>query len=69
VSQKKSFALRVDAEVYEALEKWAQAEFRSVNGQIEWALFQQLKASGRLKTTSPGEDTPGDTIGKEKDVR
>ena len=29
---KKSFALRVDAEVYEAIEKWAADEFRSTNG-------------------------------------
>lgn len=48
-STKKSFALRVDADLFEALERWAQDEFRSVNGQIEWILHQQLKAHGRLK--------------------
>ena len=49
MNQKKSFALRMDAELFEALERWAADEFRSVNGQIEWVLHQQLKASGRLK--------------------
>ncbi|TDX00958.1 hypothetical protein [Dinghuibacter silviterrae] len=49
MSAKKSFALRLDAHLYEALEKWAQDEFRSVNGQIEWVLNQQLKAAGRLR--------------------
>lgn len=30
-----------------AIEKWANEEFRSVNGQIEWMLSQQLKAAKR----------------------
>ena len=33
---KKNFALRIDAEVYDAIEKWAADEFRSANGQMEW---------------------------------
>ena len=45
---KKSFALRVDEEVYEALEKWAASEFRSVNGQIEWVLVNALKRAHRM---------------------
>ena len=46
MKEKKSFALRVDGDLYAALEKWAQDEFRSVNGQIEWILHQQLKVAG-----------------------
>jgi hypothetical protein len=49
MSSKKSFVLRMDESIYDALEKWAADEFRSVNGQIEWILHQQLKESGRLK--------------------
>jgi hypothetical protein len=49
MKEKKSFALRIDGDLYAALEKWAQDEFRSVNGQIEWILHQQLKATGRLR--------------------
>lgn len=47
----------MDADLYEALEKWAQEEFRSINGQIEWILHQQLKIHGRLKkrTAATGE--------------
>ena len=45
---KKNFALRVDAEIYEAVEKWAAEEFRSANGQIEWILHAALKKAGRL---------------------
>lgn len=44
---KKSFALRVEAEVYEAIEKWAEDEFRSANGQIEWILAEALKKARR----------------------
>ena len=44
---KKNFALRVDAETFAAIEKWAADEFRSTNGQIEWILSEALKKSGR----------------------
>ena len=44
---KKSFALRVDEEVYAAIEKWAADEFRSTNGQIEWVVSEALKKAGR----------------------
>ena len=46
---KKKFVLRLDEEVYDAIEKWAAADFRSVNGQIEWILAHQLKLAGRFK--------------------
>jgi len=49
---KKSFVLRIDEATYKALEKWANDEFRSVNGQIEWMLHQQLKEAGRLKPST-----------------
>ena len=49
---KKSFALRVDVEVYEAIEKWAADEFRSTNGQIEWILSDEgqyiIEATGYI---------------------
>jgi hypothetical protein len=46
---KKSFVLRLNAEMYEALEKWAADEFRSINGQLEWMIHDSLKRAGRLK--------------------
>jgi hypothetical protein len=46
---KKKFVLRLDEDVYQALEKWAADEFRSANGQIEWILVHQLKLNGRYK--------------------
>jgi hypothetical protein len=50
---KKKFVLRLDDDVYDALEKWAADDFRSVNGQIEWVLAHQLKLNGRYKTLKP----------------
>jgi len=49
MAEKKSFALRIDAETMKAIEKWAADEFRSINGQLEWMLNRQLKEAGRLK--------------------
>ncbi len=49
---KKNFVLRIDEEIYKALEKWAGDEFRSVNGQIEWIIDRSLKESGRKKKSS-----------------
>ena len=45
---KKTFALRVDSEVYDAIEKWAADEFRSATGQIEWILAEALKKAKRM---------------------
>lgn len=47
--KKKSFVVRIDEETYKLLEKWAQDEFRSVNGQIEYLLHEALVKSKRKK--------------------
>lgn len=48
MADKKNFVLRLHAEMYKALEKWAADDFRSVNGQIEYLLNNALKEKGRL---------------------
>ena len=50
MATKKNFVLRIDEDIYKALEKWASDEIRSVNGQIEWIVDKALKESGRRKT-------------------
>ncbi len=45
----KSFALRIDKEMMDAIEKWAADEFRSTNGQIQYILDQALRKAGRVK--------------------
>ena len=49
MAEKKNFVLRIDDDLYKALEKWAGDEFRSVNGQIEWLIHQKLNEAGRLR--------------------
>ncbi|MDO9170325.1 MAG: hypothetical protein Q7W29_00660 [bacterium] len=48
MSERKSFPLRLSPELYEELRRWADQEFRSVNGQIEYLLREAVrKRSGR----------------------
>ena len=47
-NERKAFALRLSAGTLGALEKWAQDEFRSTNGQIEYILNEALKKAGRI---------------------
>ena len=46
---KKSYPLRINADVLAAMKAWAAADLRSLNGQIEWALREALRGQGRLK--------------------
>ena len=56
--KKKAFALRLDEDLYKALEKWAGDEFRSLNGQIEYLLSQAMKQNGRQKKEAKGNSNP-----------
>jgi hypothetical protein len=56
MAKKKSFVLRIDPETFEQIEKWAEDEFRSVNGQLEWMIHKSLKDAKRLKKTKPSND-------------
>lgn len=47
---KKSFVLRLEEETFRILSKWAEDEFRSVNGQIEMILTKAIKEAKRDKT-------------------
>jgi hypothetical protein len=56
MSERKSFLLRIDPELWAGLEAGAQDEFRSVNGQIEYLLKQALarrKGDGPARKTAP----------------
>jgi hypothetical protein len=59
VATKKTFVLRLDEAMYQALEKWAADEFRSVNGQLEWIIDTSLKQAGRKKGTAVKKDNAG----------
>ena len=48
MAKKKVFALRVDEDIYAAIEHWAADEFRSTNGQLEWLIAKALRDARRL---------------------
>jgi hypothetical protein len=62
VAEKKPFLLRVDRELLETLQRWANDDLRSLNGQIEFLLRDALKRTGRAgKGDAPrGEGSEGD---------
>jgi hypothetical protein len=49
--QRKSFLLRLDSELYLELRRWAAADLRSVNGQIEFILRRWV--ADRKKPEAP----------------
>jgi hypothetical protein len=49
MTKKKSFVLRINQEMMDAVEKWAADDFRSANGQLEWIIYNALKNAKRLK--------------------
>ena len=66
MGDRKGFPLRLDPEVYDALQRWAGAELRSRNAQIEFLLRRALVENGRLpadhaspaRTRKAGEKRP-----------
>lgn len=49
MAKNKSFVLRLDEDMMNAIESWAADEFRSTNGQIQWIIAEALRKSGRMK--------------------
>ncbi len=50
---KKAYPLRINADVLDAVRRWADDELRSVNAQIEYVLRDALRRAGRLKAPPP----------------
>ena len=58
---RKAFLLRIDPRVLSALQRWADEELRSLNGQIEYLLRQALgKRAGKSAATEEDEVTESD---------
>ena len=49
MADRKPFLLRIDRQLLEALQRWANDDLRSLNGQIEFILRRELSKAGRLK--------------------
>ena len=61
MADRKVYPLRIDRRLYDALERWAADDLRSVNAQIEFLLRESLRRAGRLH--GPGEGGPGPASG------
>jgi hypothetical protein len=63
VGERKAFPLRLDAKLYAELRRWADAELRSVNGQIEFllrhAVEERRRRGGSRAGREPREEAPG----------
>lgn len=53
---RKKFLLRIDPDLYTALERWAGDELRSVNGHIEYLLTQAVRKAGRAPRARPAAE-------------
>ena len=53
MAKRKQYPLRIDPEVWDAIQKWAADEMRSANGQVEFILRKALRDAGRLPTHKP----------------
>ncbi len=59
MSERRRVLLRIDPAIHDALTRWANDEFRSVNAQIEVALRSALAAAGRLPKQAGPIPRPG----------
>jgi hypothetical protein len=55
MAERKPFLLRIDKAVLDAMQRWADDDLRSLNGQIEFVLRRALSNSGR-ETTAEGRE-------------
>ena len=48
MAERKPFLVRIDRALLEALQRWANDDLRSLNGQIEFVLRRAAQQAGRL---------------------
>ena len=60
MAEKKAYPLRINAQVLDAIQHWADDELRSLNAQIEYVLRDALRKTGRLKKPDDAGDGDGE---------
>jgi hypothetical protein len=60
MADRKTFLVRLDPTVYDAVQRWAGHDLRSLNAQIEFLLRRALQDAGRLSAPSaaPESESP-----------
>ena len=64
MAERKAFLVRLDPALHEALQRWADADLRSLNAQIEFLLRDALREADRLPKR-PAESKPGPSSSEE----
>ena len=54
MAERKVFLVRLDPAIHEALQRWADADLRSLNGQVEFLLRRALADAGRYPKATRG---------------
>jgi len=57
VAERRPFLLRIDPALFETLQRWANDEVRSLNGQVEYLLTKAVREAGRLRTEDRRQKT------------
>ena len=60
MAERKAFLLRLDPAVYEAMQRWAADDLRSLNAQIDFVVRRALQQQGRLRpaAAAPSDASP-----------
>jgi hypothetical protein len=65
MTSRKQFLLRINSELYQAIEAWAHRELRSVNGQIEYILKDAVSKRRRAAEDLSLADKPATSPAKD----
>jgi hypothetical protein len=57
MAERKAFLVRLDPALHEALQRWADADLRSLNAQIEFLLRRALKDADRMPNRPAEKET------------
>lgn len=60
MADRKAFPLRIGRDVFDAMQRWADDDLRSVNAQIEFVLRDALTRRGRLGKRETNDEQPMD---------
>ena len=63
MAERKSFLLRIDRDTLEAVQRWANDDLRSLNGQIEFLLRRALQQNARAP--KPGTSRSIEVVGND----
>jgi hypothetical protein len=56
MADRRPFLIRIDRKVLDAVQRWANDDLRSLNGQIEFLLRRSLQGAGRLEQKQHHEE-------------